>query len=382
MKFAIRIALISVIAGTLSACSLFSTNKVEQPRELTRIQQEISLRRMWSVNVGNGQGRHYNRLTPAIDGDFIYAASADGALVAVNKGTGAVRWRQNTRLPISGAVGAGSGMVLVGTLDARVIAFSQEDGRELWTARVTSEVLAPPQTDGRRVVVQTIDGRLIALDPQTGQQRWLYESSVPALSLRGTSKPLISGNTVVAGFANGMIAAVDANNGFLLWEERVAIPQGRYDIERIIDVDGDPVLAGSVVYATSYQGNLMGLDLQTGRIVWGMPGSSYNSVALGLGNIYWVDGFSHIRAVQNNTERTVWENDALRLRRVGSPVAFNNYIAVGDFEGYLHVLSQLDGRFVSRVRLDREGIRANILAEGTTLYVFGNGGRLTALRLP
>jgi outer membrane protein assembly factor BamB len=382
MKYAIRIVQLFILAAAVSACSIFSTNKVEQPRELTRIQEEFSLRRVWSVNVGDGQGKHYNRLTPAIDGDNLFAASADGTLVAVNKNTGSVRWRLRTRLPISGGVGAASGMVLVGTLDARVVAFDQSTGEQLWSTRVSSEVLSAPQTDGRRVVVQTIDGRLIALDPQTGVQRWIYESTVPALSLRGTSKPLISGNTVVAGFANGVVAAIDANNGFLQWEERVAIPQGRYDIERIIDIDGDLTVSGGVVYVASYQGNLMGLDLQSGRIVWGMPGSSYNSLALGLGNIYWVDGFSHIKAVQNNTERTVWETDALRLRRVGSPVTFNNFLAVGDFEGYVHVLSQVDGRFVSRSRVDRAGIRANILAEGSTLYVFGDGGRLTALRLP
>jgi outer membrane protein assembly factor BamB len=268
------------------------------------------------------------------------------------------------------------------TGDAKVIAFDQTNGRRLWTANVSSEVLSPPQTDGRVVIAQTVDGRVFALDPASGQQRWVYESTVPALSLRGSSKPVIAGSIVVAGFSNGMVAAVDANNGFLLWEERVAIPQGRYDIERIIDVDGDLLLAGSTLFATSYQGNLMAFDLQSGRIVWGMPGSTYHGVALGLGNIYWVDNFSHVFAVQNNTERTVWENDQLRLRRISAPTAFNNYIVVGDFEGYLHLISQIDGRFVGRTRIDRSGIRANILSDSGILYVYGNSGTLTALRLP
>jgi outer membrane protein assembly factor BamB len=205
---------------------------------------------------------------------------------------------------------------------------------------------------------------------------------VPALSLRGTSKPLISGNVVVAGFANGIIAGIDANNGLQLWEERVAVPQGRYDIERIIDIDGDPVLSGSTVFVSSYQGNLMGLDLVSGRIVWGMAGSSYNSLALGLGNIYWVNNFGHVIAIQNNTERTVWENRDLRLRKPSSPTTINNFVAVGDFEGYLHLMSQIDGNIVSRIRVDRSGIRANILAEPNLLYVYGNSGQLMALRLP
>jgi outer membrane protein assembly factor BamB len=367
---------------TLGACGIFSDDESEQPAELQRFDQEIELRQVWSESIGDGQGRHYNRLAPAIDGEMIFAASADGTVVALDKISGDVRWRQRTGEEITGGVGAAGGMVVFGTRDAQVIALSQTDGERLWATAVSSEVLAAPQTDGRVVAAQSVDGRLTALNASDGVQRWVYDSTVPALSLRGTSKPLISGNTVVAGFASGIVAAIDATNGLLIWEERVAVPQGRYDIDRIIDIDGDPVLSGQTVFISSFQGNLLGLDLASGRIVWGMPGSSYNSLALGLGNIYWVNNFSHVLAVQNNTERTVWENEDLRLRRVNSPVTINNYVAVADFEGYLHLMSQIDGRIISRDRVDRSGVRANILSEGDTLYVYGNSGRLVALRLP
>lgn len=376
-----RIGLLLALLA-LGACSIFSDDESEQPAELQRFDQEIELRQVWSESIGDGQGRHYNRLAPAIDGEMIFAAAADGTVVALDKISGDVRWRQRTGEEITGGVGAAGGMVVFGTRDAQVIALSQTDGERLWATAVSSEVLAAPQTDGRVVAAQSVDGRLTALNASDGVQRWVYDSTVPALSLRGTSKPLISGNTVVAGFASGIVAAIDATNGLLIWEERVAVPQGRYDIDRIIDIDGDPVLSGQTVFISSFQGNLLGLDLASGRIVWGMPGSSYNSLALGLGNIYWVNNFSHVLAVQNNTERTVWENEDLRLRRVNSPVTINNYVAVADFEGYLHLISQIDGRIISRDRVDRSGVRANILSEGDTLYVYGNSGRLVALRLP
>ncbi len=376
-------SLISLFLVTaLSACSLFSRDETEQPAELQRFDEQFRLQRLWSVGVGDGQGRFYNRLGPAVDGQTIYIAAADGTVMAIDKNNGNVRWRQRTGESITGGVGAAAGMVLFGTRDARVIALNQSDGQQRWATTVSSEVLSAPQTDGRLVVAQTGDGRLVGLNAADGQQRWVYESTVPALSLRGSSKPLISGSVVVAGFANGIVAGVDANNGLVMWEERVAVPQGRYDIDRIIDIDGDPILAGSTVFVSSYQGNLMGLDLMTGRIVWGMAGSSYNSLALGLGNIYWVNNFSHLFAIQNNTERTVWENRDLRLRRITSPTTINNYVAVADFEGYLHMISQIDGRIVSRVRVDSDGVRANIVADGNVLYVYGNSGRLVALRLP
>jgi len=373
-----------LLALSLAACGMldfFSSDTSEQPTELQKLSEEVRFSQKWSVNVGDGQGKLHNRLVPALDGANIYAVSADGSVMAIDKTNGKVLWRVRSNQAITGGVGASNGLVLFGTRNARVIALEQSSGRELWNVGVTSEVLAAPQTDGRVVVAQTVDGKLIALEAASGQRRWIYESTVPALTLRGSSRPLLTGNTVVAGFSNGMIAAIDTSNGFLLWEERVAVPQGRYDIERVIDVDGDLLLSGSTVFASSYQGNLMGFDLQTGRIVWGKEGSSYHGLAIGFGNIYVTSDRSHIIAIRNNTDQIAWENEQLRLRQVTAPRTFGNYIAVGDFEGYVHLISQIDGRFVGRTKADGKGIRANLLADPDTLYVFGNSGKLTALSL-
>lgn len=373
-----RNAVLAVALLTLCGCSMFGNDDVEQPAELVDFEQEARLERLWSVKVGDGQGKYYNQLTPAIDRALIFAASADGTVTAIDRTSGDVEWRQRSDDLISGAVGAGFGMVLYGTREAEVVALDQISGRELWRAPVSSEVVSAPQSNGRVVALQTVDGKLIALDAATGEQRWIYETTIPALTLRGSSKPVFAGNTVLAGFANGMVAAVNVNNGFLLWEERVAIPQGRYDIERVIDVDGDLLLAGSTLFASSYQGNLMGFDVQSGQITWGLEASSYHGLAQGFGNIYYVNDQSHVIALRSNTDQVVWENDDLRLRRLTAPRTLGNYVAVGDFEGYLHLLSQIDGHFVSRVRVDRDGIRGNIVADSNTFYVFGNSGTLSA----
>ncbi|MCB1649719.1 MAG: outer membrane protein assembly factor BamB [Pseudomonadales bacterium] len=382
---ALRVTMLTGLALTLSACSLwepianmFGDDKVEQPAVLEDIANELNLNRRWSVSVGDGQGKYYTQLHPVIDRDMIFAASADGVVMAINRSTGDVAWRERTRELISGGVGASNGLVLVGTREAEVIALDQFSGREIWRAQVSSEVLSAPATNGSIVALQTVDGKLIGLDAVTGKQSWIYESTIPALTLRGSSSPVIAGNVVICGFANGMVAAVNASNGFLLWEERVAVPQGRYDIERVIDVDGELLLAGNTVYASSYQGNLMAFDVQSGRIVWGTEASSYHGLAQGFGNTYYVDDKSQLFALRNNTDNVAWENKSLRLRKITSPRAIGNYVAVGDFEGYLHLLSQIDGHFAARVRVDREGVRGNLTVDNDTIYVFGNSGRLSA----
>lgn len=367
----------------LNPSTWFADEEVNPPVELQSIDEEVELRRVWSANIGNGQGSDYFELTPAIDGERIFAASEDGNIYGLELESGDVIWR--TRLDdetVTGGVGAGRGLVLVGTANAEVIAFNQFTGEELWRGAVTSEVLSPPQTNGDVVVAQTVDGKLIALDAGDGARRWIYETSLPALTLRGTNRPVITPQGfVIAGFSNGTLVSVAANDGIWRWEERIAIPEGRYDIERVIDADGDLQLDGNRVLASSYQGNVMAFDTATGRIVWGMEASSYHGLDQGFGNIYYSSEASHVVAVRDNSNDVVWTNEDLEYRALTGPKTVGNYIAVADFEGWLHVISQIDGRIVGRMRVDNDGVRANILADSGRLYVYGNSGTLMALAI-
>ena len=145
-RTAARVAFAALLLLTQSACSvfqpvadLFGDDDVEGPTELQDFDQELRLNRLWSVGVGDGQGRYYTQLTPAIDREFIFAASADGTVTAINRADGDVLWRNRTDESISGGVGAASGMVLFGTREAEVFALDQISGRVLWSAPVTSE---------------------------------------------------------------------------------------------------------------------------------------------------------------------------------------------------------------------------------------------------
>ncbi len=360
----------------------FSDDEVDPPKELVDINRQVNLRRDWSLNVGNGQGGKYNEITPVVDGATVYAASEDGTIVAVDTANGSVRWRQRLSLSITGGVGAGNGVVMVGTEDAEVVVLNQSDGEIRWRTTVSSEVLSAPQTNGNVVVAQTVDDKLVALDFESGEQRWIYESNLPALTLRGTSRPLFAGGgSVVAGFSNGTLVSVAAQDGVFRWEERVAIPEGRYDIDRVIDVDGDLLLDGSRILASSYQGNLMAFDVATGRIVWGKEASSFHGLTRGFGNLYYSNDKSHVVAVRDNSEDLVWENDDLEFRAITAPTAIGNYIAIADFEGYVHLISQVDGTIVGRTQIDNDGIRANLIPANDKLYVYGNSGRLVSLSL-
>jgi len=373
---------VALLALTLMAVGCSSNSKKElPPAELTDFKEEVRLEKQWSRSVGDGQGDLYNLLEPAVDGQTIYAASAEGRVMAMQRESGEVLWKKDLDLPISGAVGVGNGLVLLGTLRGDVIALDAGSGEQKWRAKVTSEVLAAPATNGDVVVVQTQDDKLIGFDASTGNQRWIYEGTVPVLTLRGTGAPLIAGRLALAGLASGKVVAVDVQRGLPVWEARVAIPQGRSELDRVVDIDGGLLLVDDVLYVASYQGRTAALDLSSGRLLWQREASSYVGVAEGTGSVFISQASGTVESIDSRGSSSLWSNDALARRQLSAPAVLSSNVVVGDLEGYVHLLSQVDGRFVGREKVDGDGVRVRPLVVGNWMYVFGNSGKLVAYTL-
>jgi outer membrane protein assembly factor BamB len=161
----------------------------------------------------------------------------------------------------------------------------------------------------------------------------------------------------------------------------VAIPQGRSEIERVVDIDGSMELVGNELYVASYQGRLMAIDVVNGRKLWQHNVSSFSGVSQGFGNVYVADEDGTVIAYQRSGAGERWSQPALSYRQLSRPTPVSSYVAVGDFEGYVHIMSQVDGDFVGRVRADSDGVRANMLSVDNVLYVYGNSGDLIAYEI-
>ncbi|MGE8498327.1 MAG: outer membrane protein assembly factor BamB [Pseudomonas sp.] len=372
----------ALLALAVLAVGCSSNSKKElPPAELPDFNEEVVLREEWSRSIGEGQGETFNMLAPAVDGDQIYAADVEGLVMSLDRMTGKVIWKQDLEAPVSGAVGAGYGLVLLGTLKGDVIALDASSGEEKWRARVTSEVLAPPAVNGDIVLVQTQDDRLIALDADTGDQRWIFENTPAVLTLRGTGSPILTNRLAIAGLSTGKVIALDAQRGIPVWEQRVAIPQGRSELDRVVDIDGGLLLSGGTLYVVSYQGRVAALEMESGRVLWQREASSSVGVAQGFGNVYVSLASGTVEGIDERSASALWSNEALARRQLSAPEVFSSYVVFGDLEGYLHLISQVDGRFVGRERIDRSGLRARPVVVGDWLYAFGNGGKLVALTI-
>jgi len=315
------------------------------------------------------------------DGDTLYAVDIKGRVRALAQKDGRERWQTDLDLEISAGVGFGDDLVLVASRKGVVVALDKDQGRELWRAQVASEVLAPPAAGSGVVVVQSVDGKLTGLESATGKRLWALDRSEPALSLRGTATPVILFDAVLTGFASGKIAAVQIKNGQLLWETPVAQAQGRSEIERLIDVDVPVLVSGRTLLAAAYQGKVVAVNLESGRLLWSRELSTYSALAADAENVYVSDVHGHVYALDLRSGSTVWKQDKLARRRLSAPAVTGQAVAVADFEGYVHWLAREDGRFLARERAARAAVLATPVADDATLYVSAQNGSLAVLRL-
>ena len=373
-----------VLTGCAQVSGLLNRTKDNAipPNPLPTLRIPFEIRTLWSHAVTDGARTHHLKLVPAIGENRVFVAGFRGKLNALALDSGRRLWSVNTQFRISGGTGYGEGLVVVGTEEGEVVAFSDVDGKLAWKSQLTSEILAPPQVADGIAVVRTTDGRLFGLHMKNGEALWVYDSPVPSLSLRGTSAPALNRYLAICGFDSGRVVAVGLKDGREIWEARASIPVGRTELQRMVDVDAEPVIADGVVYTVTYQGRLAAIDLDTGNILWRRDMSSHSGLTLDEQRIFVSDTEDFIWALSRETGATLWRQEKLRGRKVGAPAVFQKHILIGDSEGYVHWIDTATGEIVGRTHVDEKGIFVRPVVAGDTVIVLGNGGQLAALVPP
>ncbi|WP_430755251.1 outer membrane protein assembly factor BamB [Magnetovirga frankeli] len=378
------LALSALLAGCVSVNPMrwFDSEKpATPPAALTEVANQIQPRVLWQANIGGGADDKLLKLEPAIHDGRVYLANAQGQVEARNAANGALHWRLDTNSPASGGPGAGEGLVVIGTHKAEVIALDAAKGTKRWQARVSSEVLSVPRIGRGLVVVHTLDGKLVALDAASGEQRWQYGHEVPVLSLRGNSSPVIHDGSVICGFANGKLASLDLASGNLNWEVSVGIASGRTELDRMTDIDADPLVLGDRIYVVTFQGDLAALSVSDGAVLWRQKLSSYSGLGGDGHQLYVTDAQDQVRAFDPQSSNHLWKQSKMQYRRLSAPTPFGGYVVAGDYQGYLHWLRPEDGSLVARTRLGSSAITARPKVRDNRLYVYGDGGDFAVIGL-
>ncbi|MES1927307.1 outer membrane protein assembly factor BamB [Salinisphaera sp. T31B1] len=377
---------IPILAGTIAAASFLLAGcgggaAVSEPTPLTELKAPAyRMETLWRTDGGDGAGEYVSGFKPAVEGNRVYVANRDGYVVALNLSNGKRIWRSRTgdRL-IAGPAVAGD-KLLLGTRDGQIVALDVASGERAWTTELSSEVISAPASSADLAVARTLDGRLVALDLATGDRRWTIERSVPTLTMRGTSSPVINGNMVYAGLDNGKVIALDLATGEQRWEQVVALPSGRSELDRIVDVDADPLVLDNELYAVSVGGEMASLSLTSGRTRWQQQIAAESGLAADDNSIYTADMDGDVWAINRITGNKRWEQEALKYRKVSAPAVFDGDVLVGDYDGYVHWLSADDGSVIARGRPFDEAIRSRPVVAGDRAIVLGADGEIAAVR--
>lgn len=386
-----RIAFL-LMALILSACSIFGGKEevdLDAPVELQKFESKLDVKKIWSQNLGKGAGKINPISIPAIDGNRLYSADHTGKVTAIDLDTGKRLWQKNLKKTyITGATGASDGLVLVGTGQGEIIALSQSSGEILWRSAVSSEVLAPPTTNGDSVAVLSLDGKVHGLDATDGSPRWLVDTNMPLLTVRGNSAPLVVRDlqmsngaridVVFVGHDNGKLAAYSMDEGVLLWEARVGVPEGRTDLERMVDVDGRPLYFNGTLYAVSFQGGLMAIQPATGRAAWFQEASSNNGAGGYGGTLAITEENGNVRAFNASEGTELWSSDEYANRSLNAPAVTSGYVVFSDYQGYLHFLSRRSGETIGRKKVGGDGVRAPTIIHDGKIIILNNSGGISA----
>ena len=388
---------IVLLSASLLACS---SNDDEDPStkvaELSDLENAFDVEVLWDRSVGDGVDDYFSRLKPIVAYNKVYSASRMGDVIAFDKDSGKKVWQadlsdiNNERsfwdsrisAKVAGGPTAGLNKIFLGTESGKVYALDAETGELVWQVKIKGEVITQPAIDSGILVVNSASGLIKAFDASTGEELWKVEQDVPALTLRGISTPVIASGGVLIGSGKGELSVYILEKGQAGWTTEVGEATGSTELERVIDVDSAPVVFGDKIYVISARGNLVAIDLKSGRILWKRQYSSFRQISVYRNDIYITNTSGHVYALNriNGIER--WSNMELTNRSVTGPAVVDNYIVVGDFEGYLHWLDQETGEIVSRHKVDGSGIHSTPTVVDDVLYSQSRDGDLQAIITP
>ncbi|ENU93640.1 outer membrane assembly lipoprotein YfgL [Acinetobacter vivianii] len=365
---------IAIASALLVGCS---SNKVKEakPNPLPKITQEQSLSLVFSQSVSSTKAAEALRLQLDTDNGVIFAIDPDGQ-VSAYKGKERLWKSKITKQELTAGVEAGEGIVVIGNRKGQLFGLDQATGEQKWTAKLSGAILSPSLIQSGRVITIANDGTVFAHDTVTGQQVWAYKLPNVQFSLRGQPAPVrLDDRTVLIGSANAYVYALDIISGVPRFQRRVAISDGRSDIQRLIDVVGDPVVAGQFLVTTSFQGQVTVTDLASQRVVWSEDASSTNSAEVAEDKVFVTTTDGKLNAYSLATGELVWQNEELLNRQLSNPVMLGQNLVVGDLDGVLHLINPASGKLIGRAKTSGEVRSLRVI--DNQLYVATRKGALT-----
>lgn len=367
----LRTSVCALGLAVLAACS--STDARYDPAPLADYNHTTNGSVVWSVSLGSGSDVGF---APTLVGSDVYAAVPSGQVHKVDLGSGRIMWSANAGKRLTAGAGSDGLVTAIVTVDGDVVAYD-DGGQELWRARASSAVTIPPAVGDGVVVVRASDYRIQAFNARDGELLWSVQRPGPALSLKTSMQMVIVDGMLLTGMPNGRLMAINTQTGGVVWEGSVSVSQGATDLERINDVVGKPQVQDPLLCGATYQGRVVCFDVQQGGVpVWDRKISAVSGPVSDSHLLYIANSRDKIEALALVNGQTIWEQDGLRNRRLATMAVTPRVVAAGDYQGYVHFLSRIDGKLEGRISVGGGPILSPLVGTDRGVLVQTGNGNL------
>ena len=260
-------------------------------------------KQVWSTRLGKADHSFDMpdgpRSTPTVEGDLLYTLGGSGILVCLDTVTGVERWRKNFKEEFGGRMMSGWGfseslmvdgdklICTPGGKKGAVVALNKTTGAVLWQTRDFTDEAAYASTivaeiGGVRQYIQLTGESLVGIGANDGRLLW---KAARKGSIAVVPTPIYHDNHVyvTSGYGVGCNLFKVTHEGSQFKAQEV------YANKDVQNHHGGVILIGEHIYGHSDSKGWVCQEFKTGKIVWQNRG-------MGKGSLVYADGHLYLRS--------------------------------------------------------------------------------------
>lgn len=368
-------------------------------RAMPHLALSAAPRRIWAAQVGPGDNRRLRAsVAPVVAGGTVYAMDARNRVTALSAASGGTVWSadltpqgENPEGASGGGLAVSGGRLYVTTGFGDLVAMDAGSGAVVWRQRFDGPVSGAPAVAGGTVYVAGRDGTGWAVDAANGRQRWVHAGLRRTSGVMGGTAPAVADRVVIMPSSAGQVIALDRAKGEAVWSGAVAGQRARRSAAFVVDVTGDPVVAGGKVYVGSAAGRTAAFRLDTGEMLWEAREGAMGPV-WPVGNaVFQVTDNGRLIRLDAATGETVWETPLGHFTRERprrqlatvahyGPVLAGGRLVVASSDGLIRFFAPDSGAPLGEVAIQGGGAASAPAVAGGTLFVLTTAGQVQAFR--
>ncbi|GMM94071.1 PQQ-binding-like beta-propeller repeat protein [Qipengyuania sp. MTN3-11] len=351
--------------------------------------------RAWSAQVAGASNRERLGAAPVIGDGKLFVVDSRGTIHAFDAGTGASIWAREANVErdlrpsaFGGGASYADGRLYATNGAGEVMAIDADTGAEIWKVTPSGPLRGAPTVAFGSVFVMSQDNQIFALDASDGSQQWQEVASGTQAGVFGVAAPAAGQGTVVAGYSSGELVAYRYENGRSLWADALALTNISTQVGSLTDIDADPIILDGRVYALGQGGRMAAYELLTGQRIWELSLAGISTPAIAGEWIFTLTDDARMLAIARTTGKVRWITQLARYRDEEDredPIFWQGPVLAGDSlwavnsRGEIWRVSTGEGSASLVTRLE-DPISLPPVVANNTLYVFDDGGKVTAFR--